>query len=120
VREQRVDAQAARRAGMAARNARIARARGELAAARRAWIRSDALLAALIAADAAPPKVAGARADRSQALRAVEAAEALLADARAPRARRRRPAVDGQRGSLRAELASITARIEPSDDRRAG
>ncbi len=119
MREQSVDARAARlQEGRARKTQRVAAAKSVRDAARRMWIRSDSLLSALVAADAAPAKVARARAKRNEHLAALTAAEQRLEHARAPRRATKQPS--GVDGSLRAELAAVGAQISPLDDRSDG
>lgn len=89
VREQSVDAVAARTAGVRARNARVAAARADLAAARRQWIRDDAALAALKFAGASQKRIGRARARAAASLAAIAVAAARLDEAKAPRRARR-------------------------------
>lgn len=111
VREQSVDAQAARKAGLAARRARIARAEAQLQAARVLYRRAESRLIRLQRSGATAAEVAKARTTLLATVPGVAQAQDLVADARAPRRARPR---------LRDELASVSAQIEPSNHRRTG
>jgi hypothetical protein len=87
VREQRVDAQAARRAGLQARRERIAAAKVRVDAATSEWIRADARHARLRSEDAPARELRRARQQLDGALDALRVARERLDDARAPRRR---------------------------------
>lgn len=111
VREQSVDAQAARTAGLAARRERIARAEALLEAARVPYRLAESRLLRLQRSGASPTQIAKARAALLATVPGVSHAQTLVAHARAPRRARPR---------LRDELASVAAQIESSNHRRTG
>lgn len=111
VREQSVDGQAARRAGLAARRDRIAGAEAQLEAARGPYRRAESRLIRLQRNGAPEREIVKAREALLATVPGVARAKQLVADARAPRRARPR---------LCDELALVAAQIEPSNHRRAG